>query len=273
MRAGREHDLAGLKLPQPLPRLMRGRFRQVIADPLHAGDGVMIVIAKGRRAPEDEHIFQRLQLGQRPPRPGRGRLAGDLLALKTQAAAGFGAILDEDHPPAARRRPARGHEAGRPRADDQHLRVAAHVVIIIGVGQPAGRAHTRRPADKALDPHPQPGIRKRPHEGFVVKTGRQKALEQIVDAPRVPAQAGAAILAFGHEALVKLDQGGAGIGFQPGALAQLDQGVRLFLAHREDAAWPVILKAPANECHAIGQQRRGQGVALVAGISPAIKAE
>ena len=230
MRAGREHDLAGLKLPQPLPRLVRGRFRQVIADPLHAGDGVMIVIAKGRRAPEDEHIFQRLQFGQRPPRPGQGRLAGDLLAFKTQAAAGFGAILHQDHPPAAGRRRARGHKAGRPRADDQHLRVAAHVVIIIGVRQPAGRAHARRPADKTLDPHPQPGIRKRPHEGFVVKTGRQKALEQIVDALRVPAEARAAILAFGHEALVKLDHSGAGIGFQPGALAQLNQGVRLFLA-------------------------------------------
>ena len=233
----------------------------------------MIVITKGRCAPQDEHIFQRLQFGQRPPGPGRGRLAGDLLALKTQAAAGFGAILHQDHPPAARRRRTRGHEAGRPRADDQHLRVAAHVVIIIGVGQPAGRTQARRAADKALDPHPQPGIRKRPHEGFIVKTGRQKALKQIVDALRVPAQAGAAILACGHEALVKLDHGGAGIRFQPGALAQLDQGVRLFLAHREDPARPVILKAPAYERHAIGQQRRGQGVALVAGISPAIKAE
>jgi dihydroxyacetone kinase len=46
-----------------------------------------------------------------------------------------------------------------------------------------------------------------------------------------------------------------------GAGFQLDQRIRLFGTKADDAARTAILEAAADQAHAVGQQRRGQGVA------------
>src|SRR3546814_19989897 len=50
-----------------------------------------------------------------------------------------------------------------------------------------------------------------------------------------------------------------------------DEGVRLLRNGRKDAARAVILERAADEMDAIGQQRRGERVALIAGIGLAVK--
>src|SRR3546814_19048590 len=50
-----------------------------------------------------------------------------------------------------------------------------------------------------------------------------------------------------------------------------DEGVRLLRTGRKDAARAVILERAADEMDAIGQQRRGERVALIAGIGLAVK--
>ena len=54
------------------------------------------------------------------------------------------------------------------------------------------------------------------------------------------------------------------LGSVRGSDADLDQGVGLLGAGGDDAARAVVLEAAPDQVDAVGQQRRGQGVAAVA---------
>jgi len=82
------------------------------------------------------------------------------------------------------------------------------------------------------------------------------------------------MLAFRRQPFEQFLCRGAGIGVVA-AVSPVDAEERVgFLgARRHDAAGTVILVGPRGEMHSVGEQRRGQGVALDAGIGLAVKAE
>jgi hypothetical protein len=72
---------------------------------------------------------------------------------------------------------------------------------------------------------------------------------------------------------MKFLHGGAGVGLQPPALADLHQRVGFRRAARHHRARPVILERPAHQQLPVGQQRRGQRVAGMAGHGLSVEAE
>ena len=65
------------------------------------------------------------------------------------------------------------------------------------------------------------------------------------------------------QAVEELDHRGARVGLGPAAAAvDADERIRLFRAGRQDAARPVILERAADEMDAVGEQRRGERVAV-----------
>ena len=70
-RAGREHDLPGPDLPEPLAGQVRGRGRpQVVGDPLDQGEVVVVVVAECRGAGQHAKLRQGLELGPNSGEPG-----------------------------------------------------------------------------------------------------------------------------------------------------------------------------------------------------------
>ena len=71
------------------------------------------------------------------------------------------------------------------------------------------------------------------------------------------------VLRFRAQPVEKLGRGGALVGFHPGGFAQSDQGVGFFRAAGDNAARAVVFERPSYEGLAVGQQGRGEGIALI----------
>ena len=92
-------------------------------------------------------------------------------------------------------------------------------------------------------------------------------------APMSKSSEGQRFWLFAVEPVIELDHGGAGIGLLAAALAQFDERIGLRRTRRDHAARPVILEGAAHQVHAIGDQRGGQRIALVAGEALAVEGE
>src|SRR3546814_2685636 len=80
------------------------------------------------------------------------------------------------------------------------------------------------------------------------------------------------ILAGRLQPVEDLDHGRARVRLEAAIAAiRPDEGVRLLRTGSKDAARAVILERAADEMDAIGQQRRGERVALIAGIGLDVK--
>ena len=141
VRARRQHDLGRPHLPQALARQVRVRLRQVIGQPLHQADVVVIVVAEGRRARQQGDIRARAETGKRvgEPRPGRRAVDGGGRVVQ-QRAAHLRLLVGEDDALAAFRRRQRRGKTGRAGADHQHVAVRVAVLVAVGIGR------GRRPA-------------------------------------------------------------------------------------------------------------------------------
>ena len=192
-----------------------------------------------------------------------------VLRLGEQRAAQQRPVLRQDHPGAAAPGGERRREARGPAAHDQHVAMRVAMLVTIGIRLARGLAQARGGADHALVDIAPPGAR--PHEGLVVEAGRQQRAEEVVDPAQVELDRGPAILAARDEAIEELDLGGPDVGLGAGALAELDQGVGLLRPGRDDAARAMILEAPPDQMDAVGEQRRGQGVAGEALVARAVE--
>jgi len=95
----------------------------------------------------------------------------------------------------------------------------------------------------------------------------------LVRGKHIQLQGRPAVLARGVEAFIKLDSGGARVRLAPRASPELDQRIRFFGTSGENAARAVIFERAADQADAIGEKRRGERVALLAGERPAIETE
>jgi hypothetical protein len=96
---------------------------------------------------------------------------------------------------------------------------------------------------------------------------------KVVDRHDVEAERWPAILAVGDQSVEQLDRGGASIGLLARSAAQFDNRVGFFRTRGLDAARPMILEAAPDQVYAVGEQRRGERVALVALVGFAVEGE
>ena len=145
------------------------------------------------------------------------------------------------------------------------------LLVFVRVGKLRGGAQARRAADQRLvDLLPEA---LRPHEGLVVEAGDEDRGGERVDGADVEVQRGPAVLALRGEPVIELDHGGPRVGLLAAALAQFDECIGLRRACGDDAARAVILEGAAHQRDAVGEQRGGQRIALVAGEALAVEAE
>ena len=272
-RALRQNHVASPDLPQPLARGAGLHIGKMLGQALIGADHVVGVIGEGVGAGEEGDIGEAFQLGDRGFQPFGGALAVDGgLAFSQKRAARFGLFVDQEDALAALGRRQSRRDSGGACADDQHFAVGVAVLIGVRVGQGRGLAQARRLADDRFV-QLVPGAA-RPHEGLVVEARRDEAGKQVVDHAYVEAKVRPAVLALGDQTLIDLYLGGAEIGRKACPVPRdAHQGVRLFGPGRNHAARAVILEGTAHQHHAVRQQRRGQGVARMAGIAGAVKGE
>ena len=226
----------------------------------------MVVIAEGLSARQQRHA-EPAEFGQRGCHPSGGRPAVDRdIGFRQERSAHLG-VLVAKHYPAPRPSGREGRrETGRPRAHDEDVAMGETVGVVVRVRQ--FRRHTEaggaadhgleelRPQGRALD-------EARTHEGLVVEPGREERRQQVVDRADVEAAGRPAVLARGHEPVVEFDLRGPQVRRHPGLVARHgDERVRLIGAGRQDAARAMVLERPSEEMHAVGEERRGQRVAL-----------
>ena len=144
--------------------------------------------------------------------------------------------------------------------------------IVVGIGLVGRDAEAGRGADVRFVEALPGGLR--PHEGLVVEAGRKHRRGEVVDRADVEGERRPAVLRCRGQPVIELLHGGADIRrLARGVALDLDQRVGLFRAGRQDAARAMVFERAADEMDAVGEQRRGQRVALDAGVGLAVEGE
>ena len=234
----RQDHLAGPEPPQFLARAI-ACVGQMVGQPLHRTDEIVVIMSKCRGARQDRDIGRSAERGDAgvQPRP-QGRVGQGTTA-------GFVLIVDHNHPPAAANRGQRRRNPGRPCPDDQHIAMGIGGRIVIGVLFGRGLAKARHAPDRRLvQLVPK---RARPHEGLVVKTSREKHPQPVVDRAEIGFERGPAVLADRRQAVMNFNTGRPQIrGETPGAAINRDQRIGFLAARRQQATWSVIFEGSAK---------------------------
>ena len=249
--AGRQNHLGGAHLPKALAGKPVPRLVQMVGDPLHHGDMVVVVIAEDGRARQDDDVFAPIELGDGALDPFGGTLAVDLRRhVLEKGAAQRETFVGQHHAFRAvlgggeRRR-----QAGRPGADDEDVAMGVAIGVAVGIRHFGCLAETGSAADDRLIDLVPEGAR--PHEGLVVEARHEDRRQKIVDDADIGLERGPVILGRHRETIAGLDDGGAIVGIAaPGALfgppVDGEERVRLVRAMGENAPRPVIFDRPAR---------------------------
>ena len=152
-------------------------------------------------------------------------------------------LLDKHHPRSRLRGGNRGGHAGRAAAGHQHVRVN---VALVDLGPRRVRGNVpgvREPLQHALIQRPQGA---RTHKGFVIETGRQKAVDSLRNAHQVRVERRPGILMDDDLPLPCRLDADANVG----ASVYLHQAVGTFPGNAQQAARPVVFEAAAENPHA-----------------------
>jgi hypothetical protein len=230
-------------------------------------------IPERRGAGQQAHPRVALQFGDGRFDPiGRCEAVDARSVVGEQRAAESRPLVAEDHARAAARRRERCRKARRARTDDQNLAVRVLLGVAIGVREPRRFAEARHAADQRLV-EPVPGAA-RPHEGLVVEPGGQQRRKQFRQTAEVEAQARPAVLADRDQTIVELDLRRAQVRCRAGLVAAYRHECGRFLRPcGHDAARSVVFERAADEVHAVGEQGRGERVALETFVRAPIEAE
>jgi len=252
------------------------RVGEVVGQALVQSQEVVREVTERRGAREQCDARVRGQSSQgfsQPLRRGAPFDGGSLTRIIREQRAAELVLLIAQHDARAARGGGRGSgEPGRARAHDEHVAVGVARGVAVGVGlggsasEAGGGANARLVERLPRAP--------RPHEGLVVKPGRNERSEQIVDGAEVEGKARPAILTVRFESLVQLDLGGAQVGRVAGGVAAHGhKRVGLLGSGCEHTTRAVILERAAHQVHAVGEQRRGERVPGNTGVSAPVEAE
>ena len=263
-RAGRGDDVARADAPQPLAR--DALVRVVIGQRL-ARQQIAVIVEPGRHG-----VAAQGDVGA-PAQVGQQGVDGGLTAVMVgwRSPAPDGVLFQHDHAPAGLGRIAGRRQPGDAAAHHHRFGKAVGLFITVGIGIGRRPAQARAAADDRLEQVLPEGARM--DEGLVVKARGQQRRQPVGDRAQIGVQRGPAVLAAQHHARHQGRGAGPLVRFEPAALAQPEQGVRFLGPRGEGPARAVILEGPAHQHLAVGQQRRGQRVALHAAQVPAVEAE
>ena len=228
----------------------------------------------GVREAEGGAARQHPRAGRRPqPLLGRGhplqrRLTVDRVLFPLQRSTRQRTIVGQHDARAGAAGGQRRAQSGRPAADHQHVAVLVALLVAVGIGQRRRHPEAGRAPDGRLEPVPV-----RPHEGLVVEAGRHQRRQPLRRREQVQARARPAVDRARLQPVDQLDLGGLQVGDQVRPLADLHDRVGLLAPAADEAARPVQLEAAADDAHAVGQQRRGERVALAAVVLAAVEPE
>ena len=145
------------------------------------------------------------------------------------------------------------------------------MLVTVGIGMNPKVTQAGRTADRWLIDF-EPGLR-RPFERLVIKARRKEWFQEPVDGQQIEANGRPAILASGSEALMNFDHCRRDIRLLPAASAEGDKRIGFFGTAGIYTSGPVIFEAAANEVNIIGNERRCQRIAWMAGIGAPIELE
>ena len=261
----RQHDPARAQFPQPVRR-DTGACRGAA---LEQGDVAMVETGEGGGACHQPRRRGRGQCGERACRPVECRLVVDEgVGFAQQRTAGLVLLVDQQHAQSRRGGGARGGETRRAGADHQHV-----AVRVQHGGRLVGR-EILHPAEPGETPHqPFPELPAGLHEGLVVEARGQEAVQQIHAGEQVQRQCRPGVHGACAHARREFHAGGTGVRVVPFAVPQVDDGIRFFGAGAPQAARAVVLEAPREHTHVVGEQCRGERVAGMAVQTPRAEAE
>ena len=262
-RAGGQHHAPRPHLPQAFvdPGPLRGE--------LHDGEQVVVVVAGDGGPLEPHDVGEGVELRRHARRPlGRGTPA-ELRRAVEQRPSRHRPFVGEHHPGAAARRGQRRLEPGRPRPRHQHVAVVEALLVRVPAGGRGRRPEARHAAHERAVEVPPTG---EPHERLVVEAGRKQRREPVGDRAEVEADARPAVDAARAQALGELQGRRPRVGLVLVAV-ELNDGVRLLGAGGDEPPRAVVLEAAPDQAHAVRHQGRGQRVAGVALVVPAVEAE
>ena len=211
---------------------------------------------------------QGVEFGNRGVDPFDCGAPANLFVAAQQAAARLGSVIGQQHAcPRATGTQCR-HQAGGASAGHQH--VAMPVPCLVGSHHAVGiwrKRQTGRAPDMRLVDMPV-----RPHEGLVVERRRQHARKQLVEREHIEPGRRPTVDRARLQPVAQLHRRD-GLAARLVVAQQLHERRRFFLAGAGDAARTVVLEAARREPLAVGQQRRRERVAWVAGVAAAVEAE
>ena len=270
-RARRQHRPPRHDTPETFKRCTRAPVGAVMRDPLQRCIGALIIGPGNGGARHQTHILHPAQLGQHFLGPDRPRLAVNLVGLGQEAPAHARVLVGQDHIGPRTTRQQRRHQPRRPGADHQQITKGKGALIAVGIVLPRQGAQPGGAADhRLIQLLPEAA---RPHEGLVIEPRPQERRRQVVDRHQVKAQRGPAVLAPRLHPLVYLLYRGAHIGVLPPVAPHRNQRVGFLAASRQDAARAVVFERTPDQPHVIGQQGRGQRVALIPAVAHPVEGE
>ena len=166
----------------------------------------------------------------------------------------------------------RRFQPGASAARDQHVAMRMAVLVAIGIGQLRRAAEAGGGADGGLvELLPE---RSRPHERLVVEAGGNDGREHIRHRAQIELERRPVVLRFRDQAFAQLHHGGARVRIHSSALAaQRHQRIRLLRSVRQHPARAVVLERASEQDAPVGEQRRSERVAGVAGQRLAVERE
>ena len=262
-RAGGDDHAPGAHLPQPLARQLIAGRGEMVADPLdqrrrnsaRSSRRPWCAAARGH-CPSPQAWRSRACAQVQPSSPSilapvskRSAPPNSACSSQTMTRTPVSAAASAAAMPAA------------PPPEHQHLAMRIARRIVVGIGLVGRHAEAGRGADVRLV-DALPG-RLRPHEGLVVEAGRKHRRRDVVDRADVEGERRPAVLRDRVQPVIELLHGGPHVRrLARGVALDRHQRIGLLGAGRQDAARPMVLERAADQMDVVGDQRRGQRVAL-----------
>ena len=257
-------------LPEALFRQALGQ-RPVMRHTLKCAICAAVISPRHRRACHNANIAHCVELGLHLLHPVARGHPVNLSRLAQKPPTKGAVFFRKDHIRTRFSRRQSGHKPRRPRANNQHITMCKRTLVFICDRITRDGPKPRRTAnDRLVKLFPK---RLGPHECLVVKSSTKERRAHIVHAHEIKLKARPAVLAHSLQTVIYLLHGCAHVRVLRAALAHSHKRVRLFRASRQNPAWAVILERARNKLDTVGQQCRGQSIALKTLIGMPVKAK
>ena len=245
----------------------------MVGDALRQRHEIVVVVTEGRRAGQNPDVGHGLQFGKNLLRPlVAGQAVDHRTGVEAQRAADFGIFIHQNDAGTGFCRGKRRRQAGDAGAGHQHVAMGITAGIMIRIRLARRFSETSGAADQRFVNLMPGGLR--PHEGLIIKARCEHRREKIVDGAQIEGERRETVLRGDDRAVEDFLHRGAHVGLLAQAVAgDVDQRIRFLRPGGQETTRAVIFERAADQMHAIGQQRRRDGIAFQRRIDLAVEGE